>query len=155
MIPHIWSLPQQRALGAQRLSIDTTTNLMGGERGRFEAQLGQLLRNAREDDRVLLALRLQLCVTSADELVNVEPQHVEHLIDRARRLLLGKTKQCSQAMFSVFDPDTHPPDSGTPSAARSNLLPGIGQATRIFRQSEAAAGQPSGRHDLTPGRVLS
>ena len=76
MIPHICFVPQ-------RLAIDPTPNLPRAQHGGPKAKHSQLAGNALEDYGVLFALRLELCVTSADELVYVEPQHIEHLIHRA------------------------------------------------------------------------
>ena len=79
-------------LSAARSAINATPDLTRAERGGAEAKHGELGRDALEDGRVLFALRLELRVTRADELVDVQAQHVEHLVHGARRLLLGETE---------------------------------------------------------------
>jgi len=58
-------------LSTQRSAINATPDLPRAERGGPEAKLREFAGNALEDDRVLLTLCLQLCVTSADELIDV------------------------------------------------------------------------------------
>jgi len=60
------------------------------EQWSLEAKPRKLARDTLEDGRILFALRLQLGVPSADELIYIQPQHVQHFIDGTRRLLLGE-----------------------------------------------------------------
>jgi len=64
-------------------TVDATSDLTRVERWSPEAKHGKLCRNAFENDRVRFALRLQLGVTSTDELIDVQAQHVEYLVHRA------------------------------------------------------------------------